>query len=236
MVNWTPEFLLITLNEYPERKNYVEKLLTDNALKYRTFLFNKHEVGWKGCLDSHINIYKYAEKNNLDFILVLEDNVCLSPTANLKFNSLYNIMNKNTDWDTIILGGFISPFSECDTTEYTDLYKTDCIHGTSCYAIHKRLFSKLIVEYENKKINSPIDVYLSTFRQYIFRPLIFHHRVVDSTVNTHLNSIRKLWFNPAVYSKIERWFFEGKLRVGIISTACFGCFIILFIIKGIFNS
>ncbi len=213
----SPIFHVITLKDHPERSEYTKKLLTDNNLKYRMFAFKKQSIPWKGCLNSHIQIYKYAHKKKMEFVFIMEDNVCLSANANPKENlkEVMQIAKSKDDWDTIILGGFITPWSSCSVTEYRHLFKTSSVHGTSCYVIHRRLFDKVITK-DKLKIDRPIDIYLSSLRQYIYKPMIFHHRIIKSVINNRLDNIRKFWFSPGMYKLTEMWFFDGKLKLVVV--------------------
>ena len=224
-------FLVITLKDCPERMKYTKKLLTKHGLSHKIFTFKKNKIGWIGCLDSHIQLYKYAIKNKLRYIFILEDNVCLSPYIDINndFKRLFTIIKNKTDWDIILLGGFFSPLARCDSTEYSTLYKSTNTHGTSCYVINYRTCYRLIKQYK-KGINQPIDVYISkNFRQFIYRPLLFYHRIVDSVTNPRFDLIRKFWFNPAIYRTVEIWFFEDKLQVITVYMASLLIFVIFLI-------
>jgi len=224
------EFWVITLYETEERTKYVEDLLINNNFKYKLFKFSRHEIPWKGCLNSHIFLYREALKKNLDYIIILEDNVTLSHKYDKsKYENLFKIANTKKDWDVIIFGGFIMPLSACHSTEYPELFKTidNYGNGTSAYLISKKGYIKALLDYDKQKINIPIDVYLSKIEQYIYNPILFHHRIIPSTVNSYLDIPRKFWFKPKVYECVEFLYFNGKLRLIIYILS--GIFLILFI-------
>ena len=64
------ELWVITLNNTEERTKYTEELLNKYNFKYKLFKFSKHKIPWKGCLESHIFLYREAHKNYLNYIIV----------------------------------------------------------------------------------------------------------------------------------------------------------------------
>jgi GR25 family glycosyltransferase involved in LPS biosynthesis len=207
------EIWVITLNCTPERTDYTEKLLQNMNFKYRLFKFRKNKFPEKGCIESHIALYKEARKLDLDFITIVEDNICLSPNFNIdNYVQLDKIIKNKTNWDTICIGGFVAPSSRIiKQTEYNRLYKSNNCHGTSAYIISRKGYNRAIKDFDSKKINKPIDVYLSSLNQYIYKPLIFYHRIIPSTINPRLNLIRKFWFNKNIFKIAEFLFFQNKL-------------------------
>jgi GR25 family glycosyltransferase involved in LPS biosynthesis len=226
------ELWVITLNNTKDRTKYTTDLLEENNFKYKLFIFSRNEIPWKGCLDSHIFLYREALNNNLDYIIVVEDNICLSKKYDVnEYNQLEKIVKNKKNWDVMIIGGFITPISQCTPTEYLKLFKTTDVHGTSAYIISKRGYTKALNDYDLKKINKPIDVYLSSLNQYIYNPLIFHHRIIPSTINSYLDTIRKFWFKPKVYEWVEFLYFNGKLRLCL-----YTCLLVLLFLIKLFNS
>ena len=211
------ELWVITLNNTEERTKYTEELLNKYNFKYKLFKFSKHKIPWKGCLESHIFLYREALKNDLNYIIVVEDNICISPKYNINDYEQLNRILVKKKWDVIIFGGFITPLSECTPTEYSKLFKTTNVHGTSAYAISKKGYTKALKDYDSKKIDKPIDIYLSSLNQYIYNPLMFHHRIIPSIVNSYLDIIRKFWFKPKVYEWVEFLYFNRKLNITTIS-------------------
>jgi len=235
------EFWVITLDESEERSKYVRDLLETNNFKYSLFKFSRHKIPWKGCLNSHIFLYREALNNNLDYVIVVEDNICISPKYDIsKYYQLENIVKNKKDWDVIIFGGFIMPLSICTPTEYKQLFKTKDKYGngTSAYIISKKGYIKALKDYDEQKINIPIDVYLATLDQYIYNPFLFHHRIIPSTVNSYLDIPRKFWFKPLVYNCVEFLYFNGKLRLCLYIFSLFLLFLIVIVIvkiRSIFN-
>jgi GR25 family glycosyltransferase involved in LPS biosynthesis len=225
------ELWVITLNNTKDRTNYTTELLVKHSFKYRLFEFSKHKIPWKGCLNSHIFLYREALKNDLDYVIVVEDNICISPKYNINdYEQLNRIIDKKK-WDIIILGGFITPLSECVPTEYSKLFKSENVHGTSAYIISKKGYKKALKDYDLKNLNKPIDIYLSSLNQYIYNPLIFHHRIIPSTINSYLDNIRKFWFKPKVYEWVEFLYFNHKLRI----TSFSFCFFFIIIVFSLFT-
>lgn len=216
MIFNSKELWIVTLNNAKERTKYTINLMEKNNLKYKIFKFPKHKIPWKGCLNSHIFLYKEALNKKLDYIVVLEDNICLSHKFNINnYEHLEKIIKNKKNWDLIIIGGFITPISSCTKTEYLKLFKTNHAHGTSAYIISRKGYTKALNDYNTKKINKPIDIYLSSLNQYIYNPLMFHHRIIPSTINSYLDNARKFWFKPKAYEWVEFLYFNGKLKLAL---------------------
>ncbi len=228
------ELWIITLNSTQDRTDYTTDMLKKNNFKYKIFKFFKHKIPWKGCFNSHMFLYKEIIKNDLEYAIIVEDNICISPKYDINnYKQLEQIIEQKNDWDVIIIGGFITPISKCTATEYSRLFRTKNVHGTSSYIISKRGCIKALEYYEKTNKIKHIDIYLSTLNQYIYNPLVFHHRIIPSTINSHLNMIRKIWFNPKMYNLVEFLYFNGRLQITLSLIFFFIILIVFIFIKTI---
>ena len=154
--------------------------------------------GRRGCFDSHIELFKYAKERNMEYICINEDNLIHTETS-IPPNFIDNITKviKEKIWNIIILGGWYIPFTMCEPTTYSTLYKTTSLHGTSCYIIHKRLYKRILRSYE-KHVHEHIDYYLmneARNKAYISIPFIFRRNNIIPTTNTYLvNTIVNLYY------------------------------------------
>jgi len=176
-------------------ENRIKK--TIQSLEYYNFpytfhTFEKHPTsGKKGCFLSHIEMYKYARDNNLEYICIAEDNI-IETKVNLKRikTELIDILQKK--WNIIILGGWFVPFTVCKSTSYKYIYNTTSLHGTSCYIIHKKFYSYILKHYK-KYQEYHIDYYLmqeAKLKAFIVNPFLFRRNNIIPTTNTYLiNSV-----------------------------------------------
>ena len=58
--------------------------------------------GQKGCAQSHWNIWKYIIENNIDYALILEDDICFDKNWVEKLNKFKLDVN-DLEWDSILL-------------------------------------------------------------------------------------------------------------------------------------
>lgn len=112
---------------------------------------NKYFKGAVGCLISHLEAIKMAEKNNYSSILLLEDDVAFSDDFETKIKNLYNNFPKQ--WDMFYLSGSLIKEGE-KFKYYSELISS---HTTHSYAINSSVFKILIKLLEKNMFIKPID-------------------------------------------------------------------------------
>jgi len=117
----------INLEHRTDRKEHVEKELLKIGIRAQRFNAIKMENGAIGCSMSHLRILQDAQKNNLDHILIVEDDITfLDPELFKNQINKFFETHKN-DWDVILLAGNNMPLykniddtciqvSRCQTT------------------------------------------------------------------------------------------------------------------------
>ena len=98
----------INLEERKDRKELVESELNELCWEYERFNAIKNEIGIIGCGMSHLKLIKLAKEKNLDYIVVLEDDI------QFMRKSWYNkkiteIINSDFNFDVFLLGGNLRP-------------------------------------------------------------------------------------------------------------------------------
>ena len=93
----------INLEERKDRKELVESELNELGWEYERFNAIKNEIGIIGCGMSHLKLIKLAKEKNLDYIVVLEDDI------QFMRKSWYNkkiteIINSDFNFDVFLLG------------------------------------------------------------------------------------------------------------------------------------
>ena len=108
----------INLEHRTDRKEHVEKELLNIGLKeVQRFNAIKMENGAIGCSMSHLRILQDAQKNNLDHILIVEDDITFLDPELFKnqLNSFFETHKNN--WDVVLLAGNnMPPYKIIDDT------------------------------------------------------------------------------------------------------------------------
>ena len=107
----------INLEHRTDRKEHVEKELLNIGINAKRFNAIKMENGAIGCSMSHLKLLQDAEKNKLDHILIIEDDIkFLDPELfKNKLNKFFEIHENN--WDVILLAGNnMPPYENIDET------------------------------------------------------------------------------------------------------------------------
>ena len=108
----------INLEHRTDRKEHVEKELLNIGLKeVQRFNAIKMENGAIGCSMSHLRILQDAQKNNLDHILIVEDDISFLDPELFKnqLNKFFETHKNN--WDVVLLAGNnMPPYKIIDDT------------------------------------------------------------------------------------------------------------------------
>jgi glycosyl transferase family 25 len=108
----------INLEHRTDRKEHVEKELLKIGFKEaQRFNAIKMENGAIGCSMSHLRILQDAQKNNLDHILIVEDDISFLDPELFKnqLNSFFETHKNN--WDVVLLAGNnMPPYKNIDDT------------------------------------------------------------------------------------------------------------------------
>ena len=108
----------INLEHRTDRKEHVEKELLNIGLKEaQRFNAIKMENGAIGCSMSHLRILQDAQKNNLDHILIVEDDISFLDPELFKnqLNKFFETHKNN--WDVVLLAGNnMPPYKIIDDT------------------------------------------------------------------------------------------------------------------------
>ena len=161
----------INLDNRPDRRTHIEKQM--NGLKWNANRFSaiKHNIGSIGCTLSHLSLLKYAKHNNLDYIIILEDDV-LFLNPNLFLNSLHKVLDCSIEFDVLLFAGNnVGPYTKINE---------NCVKITQCktttaYLVKNHYYDTLINNYETglglftKYPNMPyryaIDMYWSILQK-----------------------------------------------------------------------
>lgn len=106
-MNYIIEAWVINLEHDVERKKSIEREFENTNIKLKFFNAIKHDVGWIGCLKSHLEIILMAKSNNFPMILVVEDDAYIENFQyfNKNFPIILEYLKKNQDKWNVFHGG-----------------------------------------------------------------------------------------------------------------------------------
>jgi hypothetical protein len=144
----------INLKHRVDRKLNIEKQAKKYNLDIEFYNAIKHQIGWKGCFQSQLNIIKDARKNNYSKILILEDDIQFLEKPDIDETTLPE------DWEILYLGGNVQVLLEEDraTLRHKKWIKM-CCHCCQSYIINSSVYDEIISGLEN--FDKEVDVYFN---------------------------------------------------------------------------
>jgi hypothetical protein len=100
-----PPIVVINLRTRPDRMKKVIDDMGTNKLPFIFYTAEPHENPVRGCLESHINIVKWAEKKEYKCVCIFEDDFVIQ-------HSLSSVPTFPKDWDMVYLGGLCTHIKE----------------------------------------------------------------------------------------------------------------------------
>lgn len=117
--------------------------------------------GAKGCSHSHMRAIKLAIQQNWNNVMIMEDDFVFKISPLQFYQHLYDITNKNNNWDLIMPYWLINKKNNRTTKIDDNCLKITCGLGaytTLCYFVNNKFFNKLynnfIESYTNQNIDS----------------------------------------------------------------------------------
>ena len=170
----------------------------------------------RGCYNSHIETLKRAKRDlsssNKYSVLVMEDNVSVSPNLSASTLSSLAAFSSRNQWDMLHLAYIMYvPSLVVTKTASPGVVRlstgSQSALGTTCYVISEAGVDALLARHEEKGYTLPIpDLMAELFPEsrYAASPMLFHRASkVKSLVNPQLDTLRELLFEPAFYTKWE---------------------------------
>lgn len=229
-----PTIHLLTLEETPDREKKALHELSKTPFQVVVHRNKKQTPGWKGCIDSHLKVFDFGEKNNAPLLWIAEDNI-LANFEKFSFEKYHNMFEflKRNNWDILFVGGYIlRPWDYCQKTIYPQIYETrNNNHGTVSYIISQRCYKDILKQHKTiSPINIHYDIFLYRYKCYIYNPLIFQHsHNIRSNINQKSDRWRRFWFHPRMMRINSFIFFNRTYTFAICSLITFGILCILLI-------
>jgi glycosyl transferase family 25 len=130
----------INLEERIDRRILVEQELKNLGWKYERFNAIKLKNPRVGCSMSHLKLLEKAKKEDLDYIVIIEDDIMFTKTEFFNTN-LKKFMESNIDFDVLLLAGNLRP-PVFKINDY--LLKITKAWTTTGYIVKKHYYDKLI--------------------------------------------------------------------------------------------
>lgn len=112
--------------------------------------FKNYLNGAMGCKMSHYNIIKLAEKLDLEYVIIFEDDILLNNNAEEIYNEVKNI--ELEDWDIIYLGGQTVGKKYEKVGKYIQqIYSS---YSTMGYIVNKRAYDIISKNFISQKVES----------------------------------------------------------------------------------
>jgi GR25 family glycosyltransferase involved in LPS biosynthesis len=133
----------INLNSRVDRKLHVERQLDLVGIRDNVKRFNAiHNVNGRiGCSLSHLKCIQMAKEQNMEFVLILEDDVLFLLPDDFVENVNKFLSNPQNKWDVLLLAGNnLPPFT---TNDEVSIRVTHC-QTTTGYIVRKHYYDTLI--------------------------------------------------------------------------------------------
>ena len=196
----------VITNGDPSRIEQTSNALKEYDLSYEIHTIPRHPTdGRLGCFLSHIQLYEYAKKNDMNWIVIAEDNLITHPKSDAKhlqsvrqLHHVYEWIDKN-EWEIIYLGGWVKPFIRYTKTSMPWLYGTHSTHGTSFYIIHKRFYERVLETYQ-KHTSEHIDDFMNSIahQPFVLVPFVGYR-------NPYLNTTNRYFDTPWINDLLSRF-------------------------------
>ena len=133
----------INLDSRTDRKLLVENELNALEWKYERFPAIEKEDGRLGCSMSHLRVLMTAKERNLDYVVILEDDI------QFKNPGFFNEHLKKAidhDFDVLLIAGNIRP--PITPTDNPNLFRVQKSYTTTGYIVKNHYYDKLIQNYK----------------------------------------------------------------------------------------
>ena len=192
----------INLEKRSDRKQKVEKELSNIGISAQRFNAIQLNHGAIGCSLSHLKCLQHAKVNNWSHVMICEDDIqFLNPE--LFIRQLNGFLHNHKEWDVILLAGNnVPPYTKIDET----CIKVNHCQTTTGYIVRNHYFDNIInnikegieklIREPHKGIFYAIDKYWISLQKegdwYLIIPLSVTQRVDYSDIEKRMTNYKKL--------------------------------------------
>jgi glycosyl transferase, family 25 len=175
-------------------------------------------AGWRGCFQSHLGCFQYAQAKALDSILIMEDDLTLCPSIPQLTPEIIEKIGL-IDWDLLYFGHEPTsdiPRADRNTSSVTFIETNGELMCTHFYGVRGRIISRLVTHFERNECTIPPDdrygpmlpdAALNTFRRY------------NPDIRTYLAVPKLGWQRPSRSDVTARYFDRFRVIRPIIDRA-----------------
>lgn len=129
-----PPIIVINLQSRVDRRDYIIRELTKHNLPFCFYTAELQPNPVRGCLESHINIIKWASQQTYDRVCIFEDDVVIHDT-------LANVPVIPSDANMLYLGGLCTFM-----IAMSDMWVQGHIYCNHAYIIHRNVYDIIITQ------------------------------------------------------------------------------------------
>jgi len=193
----------INMRKRTDRKKRMIEQAKKFNLKIEFFNACVDKDGWKGCLQSHIEVLRIARKKKLKNVLILEDDC--------EFYDDFSIPKFPEKWDMLYLSGNCKELYEDYRYQKEDKWIHASMATTHCYLVNGHFYSYLINKL--KKCRVEVDTYYMNFVHKDFDCYIinnFRAKQYDCYSDIEKRVVKYHLKTPEFIQEIEEVEYENK--------------------------
>ncbi len=217
-------FHLITLHGNDKRLNSVQAVLESVGFQYTVHTFDRHPTDRsRGCYESHMSLFRYAQANDLPYIAILEDNIRLASDEGrgpvLPSDEQYQFMkdrligskkDDDEDWEIMIFGGCTMAPIVFSVTSDPYVLSGNGTFGNFGYVISKAGYLRFLDLYHRLNVNHmPIDFLMQESEHaapnkvLLMTPMLFVRDLrIGSIISPFLDPWRPFVFSPVMQRRM----------------------------------
>ena len=214
--NFVDKIFCINLKERSDRRKHILQQAKKWGLDITFFNAIKHNIGWKGCLKSHLEILKLAKKKKYKRILILEDD------CKIIDNMIIDSTKIPKNWKQLYMGSNLTEIIEDNQFEAKNKkWVLGRSYTTHCVIFNNTSYDEIINMIE--PCEKPIDVYFNDEyhlrkESYIHNPMIAtqiegYSDIEAKTIRYHMKSIEDIIEIPDTPFEYNEKTYDYKLKL-----------------------
>ena len=181
------------------RQNVLDQFKALDFCNVKFFKAIEHNKGWIGCALSHLELIKFAKKNNMDYIIVIEDDILINESiSSERFNKVLSYLTKHWNKYEIFNG---SPSFWIKRNDTNAIKKTKSLlpkfslvsdaQKTTFMIYTKKSYDK-ILDYDPYLTSIAIDEFFAkNFMQLCYRKYLCYEIKSYSNIQNHLGDLEQ---------------------------------------------
>jgi len=144
-----PPVIVINLSTRADRKEKTIETMKEAKVPFMFFTATPHTDPTRGCLESHINVVKWAQEKGHKCVCIFEDDFIIN-------HPLWNVPLFPEDWSMVYLGGLctyvkkwdpvLDPASRNSASFYENVWIKGTFYCDHAYFVRDTMYQKIIDE------------------------------------------------------------------------------------------